>query len=68
MCYIYVVLLANEMNTDNSFKISKMTDYAKVVRTANGGPSGRKMKGHVANSQKFSAVSTKITANLRLDK
>ena len=60
-CHIFAVLHSTGMDIDTSFKHGKMTDLSKLIQKRNGGPSGRKMRGHLANSQNPKAASKELT-------
>ena len=49
------------MDIESSFKHGKMTDLSKLIQKRNGGPSGRKMRGHLTNSQNPEAASKELT-------
>ena len=56
------------MSIDSSFKIGKMTNLSQLIKTKNGGASGRKKRGHKSNainSKKSSVISSK---EVKIDK
>jgi hypothetical protein len=60
-CHIYAALHSTGMDIDSSFTHGKMTDLSKLIKQKNGGSSGRKMRGHLANSQTLKPASKVLT-------
>ena len=60
-CHIYAALHSTGMDIDSSFTHGKMTDLSKLIKEKNGGSSGRKMRGHLANSQTLKLASKVLT-------
>ncbi len=50
-CHIFDVLHLTGIKIDYSIKHFKMTDLSKLIQKRNTGPSRRKMRGHLINSQ-----------------
>ena len=52
--HIYAVEYYNGLDVSKKYKISKLTALTQVIRNKNGGWSGRKKRGHAANSSEKS--------------